>query len=298
MYSGNDKSPTLDTDGDGIVDACDFDSDNDGIPDSLEDFDKNAKFEDDDLEGDILITPILGDAVPNYRDLDSDNDGILDLFESGIPVSVINQIDTDHNGVIDSGVAVGQNGLADVLETYPDSGTLKYSIRNVDGDNTPDFLDVTSNGSDFDLYQIGKGNLDTLGGGFISTINDGDKDGIQAVVDTDLVKRGAPNSPLSPYASLLKNALTGTAKNAGTSEITQAANDVKIYPNPVKAGESLMVTAAEEGNYTLFSAEGKAVKSGKFSARTGIDTAALPTGIYIIKIETKSTLKSYKVIVK
>jgi hypothetical protein len=29
----NDKSPVLDTDGDGIIDACDLDSDNDGIPD-------------------------------------------------------------------------------------------------------------------------------------------------------------------------------------------------------------------------------------------------------------------------
>lgn len=294
----NDKSPTLDTDGDGIFDACDFDSDNDGIPDSMEDFDKNAKFEDDDLEGDILIVPVLGDAIPNYRDLDSDNDGILDLFESGIPISVIDQIDADHNGIIDSGVAVGKNGLADILETYPDSGTLKYPIKNTDGDNQPDFLDVTSNGSDFDLYQIGKGNLDTMGGGFISTIDDKDKDGIQAVVDTDLAKRGAPNSPLSPYATFLKNSLTNSAKTAKISDITEAVNDVKIYPNPVKAGENLIVTAAEEGNYTLFSAEGKVVKSGKFSARTGIDTSALPTGIYIINIETKSTVKSYKVMVK
>lgn len=294
----NDKSPTLDTDGDGVVDACDLDSDNDGIPDSIEDFDKNGKFEDDDAEGDLLITPVLGDGIPNYRDLDSDNDGILDLFESGIPTSVINQIDADHNGIIDSGVAVGKNGLADILETYPDSGVLKYPIRNTDGDSDPDFLDITSNGSDPDLYKIGKGNLDTLGGGFISTIDDKDKDGIQAVVDTDLVMRGAPNSPLSPYASLLKNGLTSSARTAGASEITSAANDVKIYPNPVKAGENLMVTAAEEGNYTLFSAEGKVVKSGKFSARTGIDTAALPTGIYIITIETKSAVKSYKVIVK
>ncbi|PKF74614.1 T9SS type A sorting domain-containing protein [Chryseobacterium sp. PMSZPI] len=294
----NDKSPALDTDGDGIVDACDLDSDNDGIPDSIEDFDKNGKFEDDDAEGDVLVTPVLGDGIPNYRDLDSDNDGILDLFESGIPTSVINQIDADHNGIIDSGVAVGKNGLADILETYPDSGVLKYSIRNTDGDNIPDFLDITSNGSDPDLYQIGKANLDTLGGGFISTIDDKDKDGIQAVVDTDLVRRGAPNSPLSPYASLLKNALTSSAKLAGTSEITDVANDVKVYPNPVKAGEKLMITSPEEGIYTLFSAEGKVVKTDKFTIHEGVDTSSLPTGIYIIKIETKSTVKSYKVIVK
>ncbi|MFP3833975.1 T9SS type A sorting domain-containing protein [Chryseobacterium sp. SIMBA_028] len=294
----NDKSPTLDTDGDGIVDACDFDSDNDGIPDSMEDFDKNGKFEDDDMEGDILITPILGDAIPNYRDLDSDNDGILDLFESGIPTSVINQIDADHNGIIDAGVVVGNNGLADVLETYADSGTLKYPLKNTDGDSQPDFLDLTSNGSDLDLYQIGKGNLDTTGGGFISTIDDKDRDGIQAVVDTDLVKRGSPDSPLSPYAALLKNIAMSSEKITRSSEIIEVANNVKVYPNPVKSGENLMITAAEEGVYTLFSAQGQVVKSDKFTTRTGIDTSSLPTGIYIIKIETKSTVKSYKVIVK
>ncbi|WP_123943326.1 T9SS type A sorting domain-containing protein [Chryseobacterium sp. G0186] len=294
----NDKSPTLDTDGDGIVDACDLDSDNDGIPDAIEDFNHNGKFQDDDDEGDILITEVLGDSVPNYLDLDSDNDGILDLFESGIPTSVINQIDTDRNGVIDSNIPVGNNGIADILETYPDSGVMKYPIKNTDGDDKPDFLDITSNGADLDLYKIGKGNLDTLGGGFISTIDDKDKDGIQAVVDTDLVKRGAPGSPLSPYATLLKNATMGSEKMTKTSEITEAANDIKVYPNPVKAGENLMISAAEEGIYTLFSAQGQVVKSDKFNARTGVNTSSLPAGIYIIKIETKSTVKSYKVIVK
>lgn len=293
----NDKSPVLDTDGDGIVDACDLDSDNDGIPDAVEDFDKNGKFQDDDKEGDLLLTPILGDSVPNYLDLDSDNDGVLDLFESGIPASVISQIDTDRNGIIDSNIPVGKNGIADILETSPDSGVLKYPIRNTNGDDKPDFLDIISNGVDFDLYKIGKANLDTLGGGFISTINDGDKDGIQAVVDTDLVKRGAPNSPLSPYATLLKNASASSARITA-SDVTEAANDVKVYPNPVKAEENLRITSSEEGVYTLFSAEGKVVKSDKFNANTGIDTSSLPTGIYIIKIETKSTVKSYKVIVK
>ncbi len=86
----NDKSPTVDTDGDGVVDAC---------------------------------------------DLDSDDDGILDSEE-----------DTDHNG------------------------------------------------RDFDLYRYGRSDLDDLGGGFISRMSDADRDGIQAVVDTDLVNRGAPDS--------------------------------------------------------------------------------------------------------
>jgi len=293
----SDKSPTLDTDGDGIVDACDLDSDNDGIPDSIEDADNDGKFENDDLEGDLLLVSVLGDSVPNYRDLDSDNDGILDLFESGIPISVINQIDTDRNGIIDSNIAVGQNGIADILETYPDSGVMKYQIKNTDGDDKPDFLDLTSNGSEYDLYAIGKDNLDDLGGGFISRINDMDKDGIQAVVDTDLVKRGAPNSPLSPYATLLKGAQMKTGKAVG-AEITEAAGDVKIYPNPVKSGENLNVRSEEGGVYTMFSAQGQLIKTGQFSGNTEISTSSLPAGVYIIKIETKSTVKSYKVIVK
>lgn len=59
-----------------------------------------------------------------------------------------------------------------------------------------------------------------------------------------------------------------------------------------------MVKSAEDGMYTLFSAQGQVVTSGKFTTNTGINTSSLPTGVYMIKIETKSTVKSYKVIVK
>lgn len=292
----NDKSPTLDTDGDGIVDACDLDSDNDGIPDALEDLDRNGKFEDDDTEGVFGPVQVLGDGIPAYLDLDSDNDGILDLFESGIPTSVISQIDADRNGIIDKGVAVGINGIADILETSPDSGVLKYPLKNTDGDDKPDFVDLNSNGIDFDLYAIGKGDLDDFGAGFISRIVDLDKDGIQAVVDTDLVKRGAPNSPLSPYGSQLKNGQVN-ARGIADSDITEKANDVKVYPNPVKSGENLNIKSEETGIYSVFSAQGELITSGKFSRNAEINTASLPAGVYIVKIETKSTVKSYKVIV-
>ncbi|MBB4807529.1 hypothetical protein HNP38_002835 [Chryseobacterium defluvii] len=292
----NDKSPTRDSDGDGIPDACDLDSDNDGIPDVMEeDINHNGLFEDDDVDGDLTFVSVLGDGVANYLDLDSDNDGILDLFESGIPASVINQIDTDHNGIIDNGVPSGENGIPDVLETSPDSGVLKYPVKDSDGDGVPDFLDLKSNGSDYDLYQIGRADLDLLGGGFISTISDSDADGIQAVVDTDLINRGAPNSPLSPYASFAKNGTTGREK---ATDIAATANDIKVYPNPVKAGENLNIRTTEEGTYTVFSAQGQLVKNGKFAGNAEINTSSLPTGMYIIKVETKSTVKSYKVIVK
>lgn len=301
----NDKSNAIDTDGDGIADACDGDSDNDGIMDIYENFDNNAFFEDDDLEGNLSFVNVLGDGVANYKDLDSDNDGVLDLFESGIPQSVIDSIDANHDGIIDAGVAVGNNGIADVLETTPDSGTPKYALKNTSGTNLPDFLNVASNNTQYDLYAIGKANLDQYGGGFITPVIDADLDGIMDPAagvsnpaDTDIVKRGAPNSPLSPYAIFAKNNQAATSKTSDIADAATAINDIKIYPNPVKAGENLNIRSSEEGTYTILSTQGQLVKSDKFTRSTEINTSSLPAGLYIIKIETKSTVKTYKVIVK
>lgn len=196
----NDKSLTRDTDGDGVVDRCDLDSDNDGILDSEEDLDHNDRFEDDDVDGVFGPVAVLGDGVSSYRDLDSDNDGVLDLFEGRtLTEEQIFAWDTDVNGIFDSGLSYGSNGILDELETSLDSGVLKASVaplRNDDGDDKANFVDLNSNGVDFDLYRYGYQDLDDLGSGFISRLSDSDGDGIQSVVDTDLVNRGAPNSPV------------------------------------------------------------------------------------------------------
>ncbi|WP_143882979.1 T9SS type A sorting domain-containing protein [Chryseobacterium binzhouense] len=287
-----DKSAVLDADGDGISDACDLDSDNDGILDSVEDFNGNGLYDDDDYEGDISLDD-LGDTISNYLDLDSDNDGILDLHESGIPTSVINQIDTDRNGVIDSNVAFGKNGFADILETAPDSGIAKYAIKNTDGDSLPDFLDLTSNGFDYDLYAIGKDFLDNFGFGFIERADDFDLDGIMDPVDTDLINRGAPNSPLSPYASAMRSAASGKQKT--TVELL-----TKVYPNPVKAGDiiNIVMPNKESAEYVLVDTTGKQLSKGSFTNSTKIETVRLVPGLYILSLKSNGLSKSYKILVK
>ena len=199
----NDKSDIRDTDADGVVDRCDLDSDNDGILDTEEDLSRNGVFGDDDHDGDILILPVLGDGTPSYLDLDSENDGVLDLME-GRPLTraQIDAFDADHNGVFDATLSFGTNGLLDDLETAPDSGILRPEFatqRNLDGDALPDSNDPTSDGTHLDLYEIGRADLDQLGGGFITPIDDADEDGIMSVIDSDPVNRGAPGSPYSPY---------------------------------------------------------------------------------------------------
>ncbi|NYE94004.1 hypothetical protein FHU41_000225 [Psychromicrobium silvestre] len=124
---------------------------------------------------------------------------MLDLFESGIPAALIAQIDTNRDGIIDANFPVGTNGLADILETSPDSGVINYTLKNTDGDDKPDFVDLNSDGTNLDLYQVGNSQFDDLGAGFISRIVDPDADGIMGVVDTDATHRGSPGAPLATW---------------------------------------------------------------------------------------------------
>lgn len=305
----NDKSNSTDSDGDGFKDSCDEDSDNDGIPDAVEDTNKNGLYTDDDKEGDLNFISTLGDSVPNYRDLDSDNDGILDLFESGIPLSVINTIDKDKNGVIDSDVAVGNNGIADILETSPDSGVMKYPLADTNGNGIPDYLDVSSNSNTCDLYAIGKQNLDLIGAGFITPIVDADNDGIMDArdasvtdpADTNKAIFGAPGSPFSPYATakMTANSFKRTM-TASLEEEKKVLGDLKIYPNPVKAGEDIAFGSTDtlEGQFVIYDSRGAVVKSGDIQTRGRISTDTLTAGLYILKVNANGITKSFKLIVK
>jgi len=136
-----------DTDRDGIPDQLDLDSDNDGIPDIMESQIKPIALSniDANLDGmDDIFSPSApridsdNDGVPNYLDLDSDNDGIYDLTESGS-----NAPDLNKDGIID-GNAFGTNGLANSLETGPNSGILNYIVSDSDGDGIKNYIEIDS----------------------------------------------------------------------------------------------------------------------------------------------------------
>lgn len=159
-----------DSDGDGIADQNDSDSDNDGISDfiesqgqnvvSLTSVDANKDGIDDVFGSGIIPADTDNDGVPNYVDSDSDNDGIYDLTETGF-----NLTDADNNGIID-GSSFGTNGLADVLETFPDSGILSpiYILADTDGDGIYNAIELDS---DNDLCN------DVTEAGYLDSNNDG-----------------------------------------------------------------------------------------------------------------------------
>ncbi len=136
-----------DSDGDTTPDQLDGDSDNDGILDNIEAQGQNfiaATAADGNKDGlsDVYGAGILpvdtdADGVPDYRDLDSDNDGIYDLTESqsGVP-------DVNGNGMADG--PHSNNGIADALETFPDSGIVSYILPDADADGRNDYIERDS----------------------------------------------------------------------------------------------------------------------------------------------------------
>lgn len=150
------KEGTEDTDGDGIPNYLDDDSDGDGIPDKIEGS--------SDLDG---------DGIPNFLDLDSDGDGIPDNVEcvkgedGEYPDTdgdgLLNCYDTDSDGdhIPDKDEYFGKplRLLADSPEEektkigadcdgdgkFDDRGEVGKPI-DCDGDGTPDWLDLDSDG--------------------------------------------------------------------------------------------------------------------------------------------------------
>lgn len=172
-----------------------------------------------------------GDGIPNYIDLDSDNDSLFDVDESGAgntnAVSGYENGDGDINGdgtgdgpesetfrnkdINGDGITEGfGDGILDLYD-YGTGATNQYGnlgqgiatanpattyLKDTDGDGIPDYLDVKSNGSTFDiantLLVYDYKTLDTNNNGIIDGTTDIDKDGILDAFDTNTAYFGSP----------------------------------------------------------------------------------------------------------
>jgi hypothetical protein len=199
--SNSDDTPDFqdatDSDGDGLVDSVDLDDDNDAILDSVE---GNEAFDTDD------------DGVPDSLDLDSDNDGLFDLIESGATTS---GLDSDNDGRIDSGNAVGANGVTDLVETGVDSGSVNYTLLDSDSDGVANFRDLDSDGDGlFDLLEAGGSDGDS--DGRIDGFSDLDSDGLHDVFS------GSPLSPPDSDDDTVLDYLDLDSDNDGLYDVLEA----------------------------------------------------------------------------
>ena len=192
-------APT-DTDGDSIPDNVDIDDDNDGILDTVE-----------GAPGGLPAVDTDGDGVPDSLDLDTDNDGIPDTLES-VPQGST-PLDADADGVIDTTEAggFGANGLADNVETTPESSDPDYdgdnsgpdSPADTDGDGVGDWRDLDSDNDGInDVDESGNGPGDTAPGGLpdgmIDDPDGADGDGLVGAADGDDATDGGAATATTP----------------------------------------------------------------------------------------------------
>jgi hypothetical protein len=170
------------------------------------------------------------DGIPNYIDLDSDNDSLFDLDESGAgntnAVAGFVNGDGDINGdgtgdgpesetfrskdINGDGISEGfGDGILDIYDYG--TGANQYGnlgqgtatanpattyLKDTDGDGIPDYLDVQSNGSTYDIANTlliyDYKTLDTNNNGIIDGTADLDKDGILDAFDTNTAQFGSP----------------------------------------------------------------------------------------------------------
>ena len=202
-----------DTDGDNSPDVDDLDDDNDGILDS------------DEGAGDLD-----GDGVANSLDLDSDGDGITDIAESGLSNAEIAALDTDGDGTIDRVNSFGANGLADAVETTPESGLLDYNNDgnadgpvDSDGDGANDYKDLdTDNDGINDVLE--SGGTDANGDGIEDNTNGPDANGNGFPDALDPSSGGTPIANLDTDGDRVNNFRDLDTDNDGTLDVIEGGN--------------------------------------------------------------------------
>ncbi|MFY0712800.1 choice-of-anchor D domain-containing protein [Seonamhaeicola sp. NFXS20] len=185
--------------------------------------DANANGMHDATEGNIPLDSD-GDVVPNYLDLDSDNDTIFDVDESGAgntaeplyqngdgditgdgvgdgpDTDAVRETDIDSDGTLE----YFTDGILDIYDFFEGSSMATgygnsnqglgntYYVLDSDGDGTPDYMDITSDGVTFDISHTLYANLDADNDGIIDDGSDADGDGIIDLFDTDDAAFGSP----------------------------------------------------------------------------------------------------------
>ncbi|NKI27748.1 immunoglobulin domain-containing protein [Arenibacter sp. 6A1] len=229
------------------------------------------------------------DGIANHLDLDSDNDGIYDAVEAGH-----NQPHT--NGVVNSGY--GANGLANIVETSPESGVINYSIRNTDGTAPPDYLDEDSDDDGCKDANEAYGNVtaDSDGNGYYGSGNppavnsDGTVTAASYSNPVDGDSNGTPDYVEAEAAPLITTQPTDTVICAnGNTSFSVTASNVNTYQWQIYNG-SVWNDVTDTGIHSGATTNTLGITNGQMSDNGNQYRVIVSNTSFICSLETSNTV--------
>jgi hypothetical protein len=219
MHDLAEGSIVLDSDGDGVPNYLDLDSDNDTIFDVDESGAGNTadplyQNGDGDITGDGVGD---GSDTDAFRETDVDSDGTVEYYTDGI----LDIYDYFNGGTYATGYGNSNQGLGNT-----------YFVLDSDLDGLPDYMDITSDGSTYDISHTLYASLDANNDGVIDDTNDAEGDGIVDLFDTNDAIFGSPrdlNRKLELYFDGRNDYIEDTTVMGTWGEATQMGW-IKIDP--------------------------------------------------------------------
>ena len=86
-------------------------------------------------------------------------------------------------------------------------------------------------------------------------------------------------------------------KQGGITNAVAENQTVKVYPNPVKAGESVNISVEKGSIISLYTTNGSLIRKFNASDNTELDTEGLEKGIYILKTAQTNGYSTNKIII-
>ena len=243
-YSCLTSDPNVDDDGDGVLNYKDADY-------------AAANGSALNANGVISSLDTDGDGVIDSMDLDADNDGIYDIIEGGA-LNVAGVNDADADGRIDGAtvpVAVGANGVYNLVETAPESGIINYTVTDTNTDSVRDVVQLDSDGD-------GCNDVDEAG------YTDNDSDGLLGPSPVTINVDGLVTSGSDGYTT----PADGDSNSVYDFQEAGSANSIANQPT------DQVICAGDNGSFTVVAAGTNITYQWQLSTNGGVSFANLSNG--------------------